>query len=348
MKKSILFILLISVFSTAALNAQGDLLKKVAGSMKDELFGIKKGKSADPEPPCACADAEQIVGLGGKLQLNYKEMNISTMDDGSILLQDRMGGNYYIAKDGVITGPISEGDRRLAGFDKIDDSGNGMEALLVRYKDYISKSGEKYLITFGGKTYGPFAQISNFTVTKSKDKFAALVVESIPVSEDEGKRMEEAIENAKTDQEKMDLAMQYTQMMQQQIMDGGGPEAMTPKIVTNVPNSLSDFTGFLGGTLNGNIKYDDIFMTAYSRINDLQGKTIMTLKPEHSGARDIFLNTSNTKYAVYNYGSITFSDNKTLTDLFNPHLIKVGSQVFLAYMYYSPKKNALMQCKIPF
>ncbi|MDQ1297387.1 MAG: hypothetical protein QG611_1369, partial [Bacteroidota bacterium] len=280
MKKSILFFLLISVFSNASINAQGDLLKKVAGSMKDELFGTKKRGSTDPEPSCACADAEQIIGFGGKLQLNYKELNISTMDDGSVLLQDRMAGKYYIAKDGVTTGPISAGDRRLAGFDKIDETGNDMEALLLRFKDYISKSGEKYLITFGGKTYGPYAQISNFTVTKSKDKFAAMVVENIPVTEDEGKKMEEAIENAKTDQEKMVLAMQYTQIMQQQIMDGGGPGAMTPKIVTNVPNALSDFTGFLGGTLNGNIKYDDIFMTAYSRINDLQGKTIMTLKPE--------------------------------------------------------------------
>jgi hypothetical protein len=33
--------------------------------------------------------------------------------------------------------------------------------------------------------------------------------------------------------------------------------------------------------------------------------------------------------------------------LFNPHLIKTGSQVYLAYTYYSPKKNAMMQCKIP-
>ncbi|MDQ1332923.1 MAG: hypothetical protein QG576_958, partial [Bacteroidota bacterium] len=35
MKKSILFFLLISVFSNASIYAQGDLLKKVAGSMKD-------------------------------------------------------------------------------------------------------------------------------------------------------------------------------------------------------------------------------------------------------------------------------------------------------------------------
>ena len=348
MEKSILFFLLISVFSSASINAQGDILKKVAGSMKDELFGTRKRAGTEPEPSCACTDAVQIVGFGGKLQVNYKELNISTMDDGSLLLQDRMEGKYYIVKDGVTTGPISEGDRRLAGFDKIDENGNDMESLLLRYKNYISKSGKKYLITFGGKTYGPFAQISNFVVTKSKEKFAAMVVESIPVSEDEGKKMDEAIENAKTDQEKMDLAMQYTQMMQQQIMDAGGPGAMTPKIVTNIPGAISDLTGFLGGTLNGNIKYDDILMTAYSKINDLRGNTLMTLKPAHAGASDIFLNTSNTKYAVYNYGTITFSDNKTLTDLFNPHLIKVDGQAFLAYMYYSPKKNALMQCKIPF
>jgi hypothetical protein len=29
-------------------------------------------------------------------------------------------------------------------------------------------------------------------------------------------------------------------------------------------------------------------------------------------------------------------------------LVKIDGKVFLAYMYYSPKKNSIMQCKIPF
>jgi len=348
MKKSILFFTVVILFSASSLQAQGDLLKKVTGSMKDELFGTRKGGSKDPEPSCSCNDAEQIVNLDGNLQIDYKEMNITTMDDGSLLLKNRMNGNYYVARENSISGPFPAGDSRIAGFEETDDNMPAMEALVIKNKEYIKKTGEKYIINFRGKTYGPYSRIDNFVVTQSKDKFAATVVENVIAIEDESKKMEEAIENAKTDQEKMDLAMQYTMQMQEKMMEAGGPSGITPKLITNIPDAMDDLTGFLGGTIKGNIKYDDIFLVYYNKINDLKGKAIMELKPEHKGVSEIFLNSTDTKYAVYSYGSITLSDGKTLTDLFNPHLIKVGGQVFLAYMYYSPKKNSLMQCKIPF
>lgn len=62
----------------------------------------------------------------------------------------------------------------------------------------------------------------------------------------------------------------------------------------------------------------------------------------------LFVNTNNTKYAYYNYGTLTFDDGSIISELFNPHLVKINSQVSIAYMYYSSKKNAIMQCKIPF
>ena len=345
MKKSIFLLLTLCLIGASPLNAQG-LLKKVAGSMKDELLSTKKGKT-DPEPACACSDAELVVGLGGKLQIDYKEADISTMDDGSLLMKNRMDGQYYIFKDGTTIGPLSEGDPRLAGFVQTDNNKDPSAMLMMRYRSYISKSGEKYLITFGGKQYGPYAQIQSFVMPKSKDKFAALVVDNIVTSEADAKKMDEAIKNAKTDQEKMDLAMQYSQQMAQKMMQAGGAAGITPKIVSNVPGAVSDMTGFLSGTLNGNVKYDEIVMTVYNKINDISGKTLIMLKPEHSGVTDLFVNTANTKYAIYSYGTITMSDGTSLTDLFNPHLVKTGSQVYLAYMYYSPKKNAMMQCKIP-
>ena len=77
-------------------------------------------------------------------------------------------------------------------------------------------------------------------------------------------------------------------------------------------------------------------------------KVVLTLKSESIGAKDLFVNTTNTKYAFYNSGTLTFSDNTTLTDLFNPHLVKVDGKVYISYMYYSPKRNAIMQHKIPF
>ena len=260
MKKSILFLIVISLAAAGPLNAQGGLLKKVAKSMGDELLG-KSGssgstKSNQPEPACACNDAEIVVNLGGKLQLDYTEMSISVLDDGRILLKHRNIDEYYIVKDGVTTGPLKQNDPRVAEFEPTEGA-NTHEAFIARNKPYISKSGEKLLITFAGKTYGPYAQINNFTVSKSKDKFAAICTESIVVNEDQGEKMDDAMKNAKTDQERMDLAMQYASQMQQKMMQVGGVENIFPKLVTNIPGVTYNPMN-TGGTFNGNMKYDDI------------------------------------------------------------------------------------------
>jgi hypothetical protein len=260
-----------------------------------------------------------------------------------------MGDQYYIVKDGVTQGPYKPGDPKIDEFEAREEGNTSKgDPWLLGYKDYITKSGEKYLITFGGKSYGPYGQISSFVVTKSKDKFAAIVIENVVVTEDQGKKMDEAIKNAKSEQEKMDLAMKYSREMQQKMMQGGGPTSMNPKFVTNISNANYDILKSAGGTLNGNIKFDDILITSYEKIIDLQMKTVLTLKQDAIGAEELFVNTTNTKYAFYNYGTLTFSDNTKLSELFNPHLVKLNGQVYLAYMYYSPKKNAIMQCKIVF
>jgi len=343
MKKSIFLLLTLCLVGASPVNSQG-LLKKVTGSMKDELLGRKP---KDPEPACACSDAEQVVGLGGKLQIDYKEADISTMDDGSLLMKDRLSGKYFIVKDGVTTGPLSEGDKRLAGFDDTENKNDPGAVIMMRHSKYISKSGEKYIINFGGKQYGPFAQIYSFVMPKSGDKFAAQVVENILMTEAEGKKMENAVKNAKTDQEKMDLSMQYSQQMLQKQLDGGGVSGTTPKIVSNIPGVSEESYTAMIGIINANAKYDDIVAVKFMDVNDLTGKTLIKLKLEDGSAQNLFINTANTKYAIYSYGTITISDGTTYTDLFNPHLMKTGSQVYLAYMYYSPKKNSMMQCKIP-
>ncbi|HKK42481.1 MAG TPA: hypothetical protein VJ963_08740, partial [Bacteroidales bacterium] len=176
----------------------------------------------------------------------------------------------------------------------------------------------------------------------------AMVVKTVAVTDEEGKKMEEAVKNAKTQQEQMELAMKYTQQMQQRVQEGGGAMSTMPSLVTNIPDVNYDFMKSQGESLNNNIKYDDILATTYNKITDLSGNTIFTLKSEDAGATDLFVNTDNTKYAAYKYGTLTFSDNTKLSDLFNPHLVKENGKVFLAYMYYSPKRNSIMQCKIPF
>lgn len=349
MKRSIIFLLTICFLTGNPVSAQkGSLLKKVGKSMVNELLGKPEEVDRGPEPTCACGNAEIAMDMGGKLQLDYKELSISALEDGRILAKHNGSDDYYIVKNGVTQGPFRPGDPRIVDFAPIDDEDKSVESFLRKNKPYISQTGEKFLITFGGKTYGPYAQINNFTVSKSKDKFAAVVIENIVVTEDQGKKMDEAIKKAKTEQEKMDLAMQYTQQMQQKMVQGGGPSAMTPKIVTNIPGATLN-PMIQASNFNANIKYDDILVFTWDKIIDLQGKTLVTLKQEFIGAEKIFLNGSNTKYVSYKDGALNFSDNTSLSELFNPRLLKESDgKIYIAYNYYSPKKNAIMQCKILF
>ncbi|HPT22549.1 MAG TPA: hypothetical protein PLR88_11435 [Bacteroidales bacterium] len=356
MKKTLLFSMAFFLILGNIANSQvSGMLKKAKNAVTNELQG-KTGNSSnepDPEPACACNDAERVLGMGGKLQLDYKELTISVAEDGRILAKDLQSGKFYIIKNDVAQGPYSAGDPVLRDFqqESQDDQDNDP---VVKYNNYIIKSGEKYLIKFGGKSYGPYARISNFTITKSKDKFAARVVENMLTTDNESKKMEEAINNAKTDEEKMKLAMEYSQKMQQSmqqsLMENDGLGGLTPKIVTNVTDEPIEQTMEMGAelTLNGNAKYDEILAFALNKVYNLEGKIIMSIKPEFINANSLFINSSNTKYATYNYGTLTFSDGSTLTNLFSPYLVKVDGKVYLAYMYYSPKNNALMRCKIPF
>jgi hypothetical protein len=255
----------------------------------------------DPEPACACAQPEFIVELGGKLKLNYKEINICTMDDGSILLQDRDNDNYYIVKGGITQGPYGEEDPRIAGFTDCYMGSLDMDDLLQRYKGILSKSGDKFMITFGGKSYGPFIEIADFVVSRSRDKFAAVAYDK---------------------------------------------DGEMPKLITNIPNASFDIVNTPGAWMTGSIKYDEIVVMIENKILNLQGKTLYNIKPEMSG--DLFINTTNTRSAYYDGDALVFSDNTVLPNLFNPHLKKTGNTVYLAYMYYSPERKAIMQCKIPF
>ncbi|MBK7131986.1 MAG: hypothetical protein IPH69_03920 [Bacteroidales bacterium] len=348
MKRSILFIVAICILITNPVNGQG-LLKKVTKSMTDELLGRPQNKNASqPEPECACSDAVLIADMGGKIQLDYSELDINVREDGAILFKDKISGNFYIAKEGVTQGPIPAGDKRLTGFGVSRETEGSDIDWTNLYGQYITRSGEKYLISFAGKTYGPYAMINSFVVSRSKDKFAATVTENLAATKSDGEKMEEAINNAKTEQEKIDLAMKFSQQMSQKMMQGGGPTSILPKFITNVEGSTYD--PMMGQrVLNTEMKYDEILLLTYPDVFDLKGNKIISLKTEHLGSNGIFINSANTKYAYVSYGELMFSDNsKKLNGLFNPYLMKSDGKVHLAYMYYSPKKNAIMQCKIPF
>jgi hypothetical protein len=356
MKKYILFLLAICFISLNPVRAQlGGLLKKATKSVtnaSNELLGNPSGSSdnvnSEPEPSCASDQAELAFDLGGKLHLMYTEVNLKVNDDGSLLVQDTRGGNYYIANNGVTQGPYKENDSRVAAFNMPKDDSQGKDDILTKYKQYITKSGDKYLITFDGKSYGPYAVINSFVVSKTKTKFAALVVPTVLTTDDEAKKMEAAMKNAKTQQEQIELAQKYAQLMQERMIAGGGMESNTTQLVSNIPDSHYDLINTGAGSLTADIKYDDILVNANDKIVDLHGNTLFSLTGDLYGASDMFINSDNTKLATYRYGTLTFNDKKTLSGMSNPHLVKVNGQVYLSYLYYSPKRNAIMQNKIPF
>jgi len=353
MKKSLLAMAALTFIVSYPLESQG-VFSKVKNAVTKEILGASNddtnSSKPGPEPSSARDDAKTIVDLT-KFKLDYKEINICEKEDGSLLIKDRRDGKYYLLKDGKSEGPLSENDPRVtdcvdtgAGASENQDSDNWVD----KYPAFISHSGDKYLIKFNGKSFGPYAVISDFAVSLSRDKFAALVTENVLVTEAQNKKIEEEMEKAKTDQERLEISMKYTQQMSDILSQPGGTESIQPKLVSNVPGASYDMMKWMGGRLNSKVKYDDIVVTATDKIIDLKGNTIITLSDNRYDFNDLFLNSSGTKYASYKYGTLTFSDKTSLAELFNPYLTKTDGKVYLTYMYYSPGKNAIMQAAIPF
>ncbi len=346
MKRSISIIVLLVLIISLPVHSQGRFLKNVAKDVKGEILGTSGSsskKTTQPEPSCACSNAEQILGLT-QYKFEYSEISIDILDDGSFLIFDRISQKYYIIASGVKKGPYSEGDPAIAAY---KGSGTTDEnPIVLRYKEYISKQGDKYVIKFNGKSYGPFARVDNFAVTKTKEKFAATVVENIAVTEDEGKKMDAAIKNAKTDAERMELAMKYSQQMSQKMMAAGGAQGISAKVVSNIDGVT--YNPMMTGPYNAKMKYDDIVYAKMADIMDMKGNKLITMKQEDIGNENIWINSGNTIYASYANGTLSMSDGKSLSDIFNAYLIKAVGKIWLAYMYYSPAKNAIMQCKLAF
>ena len=240
-------------------------------------------------------------------------------------------------------GPYKSGDPTIADFETSDKNDNDIESIIAKNKPFISRAGEKYLITFDGKNYGPYANITEFTVSRSKKKFAAIIVENVPATEAQADEMEKAMQNAKSDQERMELAMKWSEQI-----TSVDPMSALPRMISNIQGATYN-PQEAGGAIRGDIKYDDILVLKYQDVINLQGKTVLTLKSDAVGNdKKLFINTPNTKYAYYKYGTLILSDNVQLSNLFNPVLQNEGGKDYISYMYYSPKKNSIMQWKVSF
>ena len=353
MKKTFFLTLVFFLFSLNYTNAQlSKFVKNVKNNVKNDIIGggqdqnQSTGKKTLPEPACSCADATPIVDLA-KNKLDYNEISFSSDDDGDLLITGHLGSEYYIVKDGMTKGPYVKGDPALAPFGVTSDD-NKESTYESKYKGYVIKSGDKYLINFMGKTYGPYAMINQFVLNKTRDKFIAMVTENLVVTEDQSKKLEAEIKNAKTDEEKMNISMKYAQDMGSKMMGNGGASAYTQKFITNISGAVYDPEKAVGAQFSGNLKYGDILMYSYNKVMDLNGNLLLTNDLVSQNANAFFISSDNSRWAIYNYGTLTMSDNSKLSDLFNLHWLKADGKVYLAYMYYSPKKNSILQCKIPF
>ncbi len=354
MKKYFALLTILSLFCVLPAKAQvGKFLKNVTKNVQKDLLGTPKSGTSTrnnvPEPSCACDPAETIVDLG-KYNIDYTESTISILSDGSVLMGDRTNGNFYIAKNGATEGPYKKDDPRVVKFQSMVEGPDNNADFTVKYSNYITRKGDKYTIVFAGKTYGPYDVVSGFAVSKGGDMFAASVTPTLTMSEAEAKALEEKSKNAKTDEEKMQLAMEMSQAMQKKVMEGGGPNSTMPRIISNVPVVSGDNNTMsaLSARFYTNMKYDEILMVLGTNITDLQGKPVLDILKIKSIPDHLYLKSDNSGYATYDTGTVTFSDGKKITDLFSPHLIKVDGKIYLAYFYYSPKHNAIMQCKVPF
>jgi hypothetical protein len=355
MRRSVFLSALLCMLIAYPLESQS-LLNRVKKAVSKEITGAtgddngSNSSNPGPEPQCARDDARLIADLS-KFKLDYNEMTICEKEDGSILIKDRLSGKYYLVKDGKSEGPLNENDPRVTecvdltgGLSDTEDD----EDWTDKYPSYITKSGDKYMLKFNGSNFGSYAIISDFAVSTSKNKFAALVTENVMITQDQGKKMEAEMEKAKTDQERLEISMKYSQQMTDIMMQPGGTESLQAKLVSNIPGATYDAMKWMGGRLNSKVKFDDIVVIAVDRIIDLKGNTLTSLSQDSYNSKDLFLNSSGTKYASYKYGTLTFSDKTSLSELFNPSLTKVDGKVYLTYMYFSPAKNALMQAAIPF
>ena len=223
-------------------------------------------------------------------------------------------------------------------------SSGGENDFIMLFPEFISRSGEKYLIKFGGKSYGPYALIQNFVVSDLKSKFLAQVIPEVMFTEKESKEMEKESENADkmTMEQKMALSGKLQEKMLQKAMNGN-PIDFQMKVISNVPN-LQDNAGALL-MYSSDIKFDEIVcLDGLGQIMDLSGKTIFTYDPQKVNPfNGLWLSSDNTRHVTYSYGRLKFSDGKECKDVFSPYFSKEEGTVYLNYLYYSPKHNAIMQ-----
>jgi hypothetical protein len=338
---SVLISFLVGMTASAQI---GGLMNKI----KKEVANRVLGTSGDvKDPSCATDDAILVYQFSKNEKIVMNEISFCHTNKGALLIQNKLSRDYYVVMDGTQTGPYKEDDPALAAFgycyDSEDDSGDVTE----KFRGFVFKEGNRYVIKFNGKTYGPYDEILSFTMNENQDKFVASVYEKLLKESDLGdmSKIEKEMNNAKTDEERMQIAMQISQKITA-VMSEQQAISSAPQVVTNIPDVVWNP---LMGTTNNRIKFNDIVVTSMNEIKDLQGNTLFSFNNlENNIYEKFWLSSDNKSWAGYNNGQIIFSNGKKIQEVFSPFLDLSDGNLFINYLYFSPVKEAIMKVRIPF
>jgi hypothetical protein len=330
----------------------GGLLNRVKNKVVDKALGNDTGSKSGnqaKEPECASVNDKVVFEFDKGYKVDMSEITVC-IQYGNILLFSKLTGKYFVKKRNSDSpeGPYEADNPEVTRFNcDTKVSSNDKKDFSIIYPEFVSRAGEKFIIKFGGKTYGPYAVIATFVVSDLKTKFVAQVIPDLIMSEKEGREFDKEGKNADnmTMEQKMAFAKKVQDQMMQKAMSGN-PMDFQMKVISNMNINSS-----LGLTViySSAIKYDEIVCVGSGQIMDLSGKTIFTYDMQKVNPSDGFwLNSENTRYVTYSYGLLTFSDGKECREVFSPWLIKEDGKVYLNYLYFSPKHNAIMQISNPF
>jgi hypothetical protein len=330
----------------------GGLLNKVKNKVVDKALGNDSGKTGSQakDPDCATTNDKVVFEFDKGYKVDMTEITVC-IQNGDILLFNKINSKYFVKKRNSESpeGPYEADNSEVTRFNcNSTVSSNDKKDFSLIYPEFVSRSGEKFLIKFGGKSYGPYAVILNFVVSDLKSKFVAQVIPDMMFTEKESKELEKESKNADnmTMEQKMALGRKVQEQMLQKAASGN-PMDFQLKVISNVSGVNSN----LGATVmySSFIKYDDIVCLGNGQIMDLTGKTIFTYDIQKVNPNDgLWLSSDNTRYVTYSYGLLKFSDGKECNQVFSPWLVKEGDKLFLNCLYYSPKRNAIMQISTAF
>jgi len=340
---------MVAAFVLPAPAQLGGLMNKVKNKIVDKALGIdsSSGEAAGQDPDCATPDALKVFEFDKGFKVARNELS-AWVHNGDILLLSRDTGKYFIKRKnaGSPEGPYNEDDPAVVKFKRTGDAVEG-EGLIAMYPEYLQKTGDKVTIRLGGKIYGPYAEVVSFVVNDSGTRFAATISMDKPGMSNDMEKIGKLMENAKTDQERMQIAMQYQQTIMDESLKISQMDVL-PKLVTNVEGAGTEVQP--GAYLSSTVRYDDIVWVELNRITDLAGTSLFEWDPYKMSVEGdkIWLSSDNRHYAAYSDGVLTIDGTRRLNQLFSPYRTRDANGEFLHYLYFSPVNNAIMQASIPF